>query len=124
MLPALTERAGVRIEQSVGLLDGSDRLARLLGATVAGLLVAIVGPVASLFVNAATFALSALLTWAFVPVYPAVRQEESDAPTSYWSDLAAGFRFVVRDPLMRLIVGLVLVTNLFDAARSSSMVPL
>jgi len=129
MLPTLTERAGVRIEQSVGLLDGSDRLARLIGATVAGLLVATVGPVATLFVNAATFALSALLTWVFVPVAPVARPDTADVdvhdePTSYWSDLAAGFRFVLRDPLMRLIVGLVLVTNLFDAARASSMVPL
>ena len=129
MLPTLTERAGVRIEQSVGLLDGSDRLARLIGATVAGLLVATVGPVATLFVNAATFALSALLTWVFVPVAPVARPDTADVdvhdePTSYWSDLTAGFRFVLRDPLMRLIVGLVLVTNLFDAARASSMVPL
>jgi len=132
MLPAMTERAGVRIERSVGLLDGMDRLARLIGASLAGLLVALFGPVATLFVNAATFAVSAFITWAFVtaptataspatasPVVPPV-----DEPASYWSDLAAGFRFVVRDPLMRLIVALVLVTNLLDAARASSMVPL
>ena len=132
MLPAMTERAGVRIERSVGLLDGMDRLARLVGASLAGLLVALFGPVATLFVNAATFAVSAFITWAFVaaptvtpstatasPVAPPV-----DEPASYWSDLAAGFRFVVRDPLMRLIVALVLVTNLLDAARASSMVPL
>jgi MFS family permease len=124
MLPPLTDRAGVRIEQSVGLLDGSERLARLIGATVAGLLVATVGPVATLFVNAATFAVSAVLTWALVPATSIERPDEAGAPTSYWSDLAAGFRFVVRDPLMRLIVALVLVTNLFDAARSSSMLPL
>jgi MFS family permease len=124
MLPPLTDRAGVRIEQSVGLLDGSERLARLIGATVAGLLVATVGPVATLFVNAATFAVSAVLTWALVPATSVERPDDAGAPTSYWSDLAAGFRFVVRDPLMRLIVALVLVTNLFDAARSSSMLPL
>lgn len=126
MLPALTERAGVRIERSVGLLDGMDRLARLVGASVAGLLVALVGPVATLFVNAATFGVSAFLTWAFVrsPVSAPPEEQEADQPTPYWSDLAAGFRFVMRDPLMRLIVGLVLITNLFDAARASSMVPL
>ena len=127
MLPAMTERAGVRIERSVGLLDGMDRFARLVGASVAGLLVALVGPVATLFVNAATFGVSALLTWAFVtppPGVPAETDGTGDAPAPYWSDLAAGFRFVVSDPLMRLIVGLVLVTNLLDAARASSMVPL
>lgn len=128
MLPGLTARAGVRLEQSVGLLDGSERFAKLIGASVAGLLVALVGPIAALFVNAATFAVSALLTWAFVAAAPAASvapPDRSGAPrTTYWADLAEGFRFVVRDPLMRLIVGLVLVTNLLDAARGSTLMPL
>ncbi|MFJ2354950.1 MFS transporter [Frigoribacterium sp. NPDC087798] len=139
MLPALTERAGVRIERSVGLLDGSERFAKLIGASIAGLLVAAVGPVASLFVNAATFAVSAALTGALVPASGPVRtgspNPRDDHPTdatdateptraSYRSDLLEGARFVVRDPLMRLIVALVLVTNLLDAARGSTLLPL
>jgi len=160
MLPGLTERAGIRIERSVGLLDGSERFAKLIGASLAGLLVAAVGPVPSLFVNAATFAVSAVLTWALVPgpdpsrdgsasstnprpAAPAGEraEEPSDrgrnrnrigsrigstepARASYWQDLAEGARFVVRDPLMRLIVALVLVTNLLDAARGSTLLPL
>jgi MFS family permease len=120
MLPGLTARAGVRLEQSVGLLDGSERIAKLIGASIAGLLVALMGPMAALFV-------SALLTWAFVA--PATSTgtlpDRSDAPrTSYWADLAEGLRFIVRDPLMRLIVGLVLITNLLDAARGSTLMPL
>ncbi|WP_277959482.1 MFS transporter [Frigoribacterium faeni] len=139
MLPALTERAGVRIERSVGLLDGSERFAKLIGASIAGLLVAAVGPVASLFVNAATFAVSAALTGALVPVSGPARtgspNPRDDHPTdatdateptraSYRSDLVEGARFVVRDPLMRLIVALVLTTNLLDAARGSTLLPL
>ncbi|KQS16443.1 MFS transporter [Frigoribacterium sp. Leaf186] len=177
MLPGLTERAGVRIERSVGLLDGSERFAKLIGASIAGLLVAAVGPIASLFVNAATFAISAVLTWALVPAPDPVRTGSRDsvaavppaddpvltgspdsrhdhpattvAPTaapadrttnattsagvtgaseparaSYRADLAEGARFVVRDPLMRLLVALVLVTNLLDAGRGSTLLPL
>ncbi|WP_174843929.1 MFS transporter [Cryobacterium sandaracinum] len=128
MLPGLTVRAGVRIEQSVGLLDGSERFAKLIGASIAGLLVALLGPIAALFVNAATFAVSALLTWAFVAAVPAtvrLRGDSVDTPrSSYWADLAEGFRFVIHDPLMRLVVGLVLVTNLLDAARGSTLMPL
>lgn len=130
MLPNLTSRAGIRLEQSVGLLDGSERFAKLIGASIAGLLVALIGPMAALFVNAATFAVSAMLTWAFVTAVPASvdRRGNSDnvvpPHASYWSDLAEGFQFVIRDPLMRLIVGLVLFTNLLDAARSSTLMPL
>ena len=133
MLPRLTERAGIRLERSVGLLDGSERLARMIGATVAGLLVALMGPIAALFVNAATFAVSALLTWLFVAAAPAAAAAAAaapadapspDEPSGYWRDLAAGLRFVIHDPLMRLIVGLVLITNLMDAARGSTLLPL
>ena len=128
MLPGLTERAGIRIERSVGLLDGSERFAKLVGASLAGLLVAAVGPVPALFVNAGTFAVSAVLTLALVP--RDVRATTDGAAlgaaprTSYWADLAEGARFVVRDPLMRLLVGLVLITNLLDAARGSTLLPL
>ncbi|TFC45934.1 MFS transporter [Cryobacterium shii] len=128
MLPGLTVRAGVRIEQSVGLLDGSERFAKLIGASITGLLVALLGPIAALFVNAATFAVSALLTWTFVAAVPATVRlsgDSVDTPrTSYWADLAEGFRFVIHDPLMRLVVGLVLVTNLLDAARGATLMPL
>ena len=44
-----------------------------------GLLVAAVGPVASLFVNAATFAISAALTWALVPAPDPVRTGSPDS---------------------------------------------
>jgi MFS family permease len=129
MLPGLTARAGVRLERSVGLLDGSERLAKLIGASLAGLLVALVGPMAALFVNAGAFTVSALLTRMFVTVVPVASGESGEAGpvasrASYWSDLAAGLRFVSRDPLMRLIVALVLVTNLLDAARGSALLPL
>ena len=129
MLPTLTTRAGIHIERSVGLLDGSERFARLIGAPLAGLLVALVGPMAALFVTAGTFAVSAILTRAFVPVVATAESAEPERGDgehreSYWSDLADGFRFVVRDPLMRAIVVLVLITNLLDAARSSALLPL
>lgn len=133
MLPGLTTLAGIRIERSVGLLDGSERFAKLIGASIAGLLVALVGPMVSLFVNAATFAVSALLTRMFVPVTQdpeahrgPVDNTDTAEPSraSYWADLAEGFRWVIRDPLMKLILGLVMITNLFDAARSSSLMPL
>ena len=124
MLPSLTALAGVRLEQSVGLLDGAERFAKLIGASVAGLLVASVGPVPALFATAATFAVSAALTAAFVSIEPTTATAAAAARTGYWADLGEGLRFVIRDPLMRLIVGLVLITNLLDAARGSSLLPL
>jgi MFS family permease len=79
---------------------------------------------------------SAALTGALVPAPDPVRTgsanprddhatEATEAiRASYRADLVEGARFVVRDPLMRLIVALVLVTNLLDAARGSTLLPL
>lgn len=128
MLPELTEAAHVRLERSVGLLDGSERLSKLIGASVAGALVALLGPMAALVTNAAAFLISAAITRLMVPAttarMTAVGDTDAAARRSYWRELRDGFRFVVRDPLMRLIVGMVLITNLLDAARSASLMPL
>lgn len=128
MLPELTEAAHVRLERSVGLLDGSERLSKLIGASVAGALVALLGPMAALVTNAAAFFVSAAITRLMVPAttvrMAAVGDTDAASRRSYWRELRDGFRFVVRDPLMRLIVGMVLVTNLLDAARSASLMPL
>ncbi|WP_424447571.1 MFS transporter [Microbacterium arborescens] len=128
MLPELTEAAHIRIERSVGLLDGSERLSRLIGASVAGVLVALLGPMVALLANAGAFFVSATVTRWMVPATAARpaddEPEAAVARSSYWRELRDGLRFVVRDPLMRLIIGLVLVTNLLDAARSSAFLPL
>ncbi len=128
MLPELTETARVRIERSVGLLDGSERLSKLIGASVAGALVALLGPMAALVANAVAFLISAAITRLMVPATTVRMAADGDtdaaARRSYWRELRDGFRFVVRDPLMRLIVGMVLITNLLDAARSASLMPL
>ncbi|MDQ1215799.1 MFS transporter [Microbacterium arborescens] len=128
MLPELTEAARVRIERSVGLLDGSERLSKLTGASVAGALVALLGPMAALVTNAVAFLISAAITRLMVPATKVRMAADGDtdaaARRSYWRELRDGFRFVVRDPLMRLIVGMVLITNLLDAARSASLMPL
>ncbi|MFK4115165.1 MFS transporter [Microbacterium sp. NPDC006705] len=128
MLPELTEAAHVRLERSVGLLDGSERLSKLIGASVAGALVALLGPMAALVTNAAAFFISAAITRLMVPAttvrMAAVGDTDAAARRSYWRELRDGFRFVAHDPLMRLIVGMVLITNLLDAARSASLMPL
>jgi MFS family permease len=41
----------------------------------------------------------------------------------YWRQLREGLAFLVREPLLRLIVLLVVVTNFFDAASSSVLLP-
>lgn len=121
MLPELVERAGTTLERSTSLFDGVFRAGNMLGAPLAGVLIAVLGPANVLIVDAATFAVSALLVRAFVPA-PAARTHE-EAPGGYLTQLREGYAFLWRAPLIRAIVVMVLVTNMLDAAMGGVLMP-
>lgn len=126
LLPGLATAAGIPLERAVGHFEASVRFSVLLGAPAAGLLVGSVGPLPALAVTAAVFAAAAVLaavTLRGAVVDPA-GSTAAEPSAGYWRDLGAGLRFCVRDPLFRLVVALVLVTNLLDAARSTALLPL
>lgn len=123
MLPSLSAGAGMPLERSVGFLDTTTRLSTLLGAPLAGVLVATVGAFPALFVTAAAFGASALITATLVRLPPGAADSGGES-RGYWRDLREGMRFVVRDPLLRGLVALVFVTNTLDAARGGTLMPL
>lgn len=125
LLPGLATAAGVPLERAVGLFEASSRLSVLIGAPLGGALVAVLGPMPGLACVAIAFGAAAMLM--ALTVRGAVAPVASGEPVEsqgYWRDIADGFRFCVRDPLFRLVVALVLVTNLLDAARSTTLLPL
>lgn len=119
MVPDLAERAAVALSRPASTMSAVSRLATLLGASLAALLVVLVGPLAALLVTGATFAASAGILLVLVPVVRA----EARAPTGYWSELAVGLRYVVTEPVIRGIVLLVVVTNLIDTAGLAVLKP-
>lgn len=136
LLPEAATAAGVPIERAIGLFEATERGARLIGAPVAGLLVAAVGALPVLAIDAATFAVSAAVVLALVPagMRPAADPDSAaDADPAgagggggggYWREFAVGLRFLLREPLLRAIVLLVLVTNFFDATKTNVLLPL
>ncbi|ROP63347.1 MFS transporter [Curtobacterium sp. ZW137] len=129
LLPGLATDAGVSLERAVGHFEASARLSVLVGAPVGGVLVAVLGPMPALACTALAFGGAALLTALFVrPAVPSAHTSDTEpivvSEAGYWRDIAEGFRFCVRDPFFRLIIALVLVTNLLDAARSTTLLPL
>ena len=128
LLPGLATEAGVPLERAVGHFEASARLSVLVGAPVGGVLVALLGPLPALACTALAFGGAAVLTALFVrqaSVVPAAGGDDGTVPSAgYWRDIAEGFRFCVRDPFFRLVIALVLVTNLLDAARSTTLLPL
>ena len=113
LFPDLVERAGVRLERASGIRGAIQRGSLLVGAPVGGLLVAAFGATTALWLDAASFLVSAALVATLVPM--ARRERDAEAPRRYLSELAEGVRFVWRRRLVRAIVLTVLITNFLDA---------
>jgi MFS family permease len=113
LLPDLVELSGTRLERATGINGAIQRGSLLVGAPLAGVLVAAIGATNVLWLNGATFALSALLVARLVPVL--APHPDAPEPGRYLSELLVGVRFVVHDPLIRMVVLMVLVTNFLDA---------
>lgn len=129
LLPSLARAADVPLERAVGLVTGAERTAMLAAAPLGGVLVTLVGPAQAFFVDAAFFAVSALLVTALVPRTTPTDDTDDDgdaaaAGRSYWGQLVDGARFVLATPLLRNIALVVLVLNALDTARLTVLLPL
>jgi MFS family permease len=126
LVPGVGELAVVPLERSSGLYDGVGRLATLVGAPVAGVLIAVTSATAVLAVDAVTFGISAVVVWWLVPLSaqppPATADRAADAP-SYLTSLAEGFRYLRHDRLLLGIATMVAITNLIDQAGGAVMTP-
>ncbi|WP_298514666.1 MFS transporter [uncultured Nocardioides sp.] len=123
MTPTLAATAGVPMERVTGLSSTVERTASMLGAALAGGLVALVGPANALIVDALSFGVSALLlTWAIPARTRPVVAEDAD-PTPYVEQLREGWRFLRGDPVLVGITVMVALTNLLDLAWAAVLVP-
>jgi MFS family permease len=120
LVPDLARLAGTPLERAASASDAVSRGGRMLGAPLAGVLIALTSPAGVLYVDAGTFAVSALLTWAAVP---AAARAARDRASRYLAELREGFGFVWRDPLIRSIVAMVMVTNMLDIALAAVVLP-
>ncbi len=118
LMPDLAALARMPLARAAGAQSTVQRTATMIGGGAAGALVAIAGPMPALVVDAAGFALSALLVTVLVP-----RRSSSRVPdgSSHESEpmrggFVAGIRFIARTPLLGAIVLLVTLTNAIDAA--------
>lgn len=112
LLPEAATRAGWSFERATGMTAVVERGSRLAGAPLAALLIAAAGPTNVLWIDAASFLVSALLIAIGVPRPPHAPAREG---TSYVQELREGYRFLRRDRTLGTLVVVVSVTNAFDA---------
>lgn len=133
LVPDVAERGGVPLERVTGLSGAVERFGSTVGAAVAGALVATLGPVAALAVNAGTFCASAgLLSWGVPAAGRNMEGSKTAAPEpdpstsrvrSYFADLSEGWRFLRSEPVLVGITTMVALTNVLDQAFTVVLVP-
>ena len=123
LVPDLAEAASMRLERANALWDGVNRVAGLIGAPLAGFLIASIGTSNLLWLDAASFGISAMLIGLAIPATPSVVNKEEDSARHYLAGLLDGVRFIRLQPVILTIVVVAMITNLLDGAFFSVLEP-
>jgi MFS family permease len=115
ILPELVGDDERTVGQANAIVEGTQRATALLGPSVAGVLIAIIGASNVLYVDAASYFISFLILVTLVPRRPPIAETE-DA-----HGLLAGIRFIFRDPLLRILAITALFLNMFGQMLSASL---
>ena len=121
MISDLAHSAAMPLERANAFSEGINRVSGLIGAPLAGILIAVIGTSNLLWIDAASFAISALL----IGIIPAItlRTKTAESERGYLVTLWEGIRFLQRDSLVLSLVVVILITNMIDGAFFSVVEP-
>ncbi len=115
-VPFLVRRS--ELVSANALIQGTNNIGLLLGPAVSGVLIALIGAQHVLYVNAATFLVSALCLMPIRSSEPVRRDRKNTALSgSMLSDLSVGFRFVFSD--RSTVFVLVTISALYNLGASA-----
>jgi len=97
LVPELVGEDDRAVAQGNSLLEGTNQLMALVGPAVAGVLIAWLGAANVLWLDAASFLVSFAILVTLVP------GGERVVPQEHERGVLAGVRYIVRDPLLRLV---------------------
>ncbi|MDT0566044.1 MFS transporter [Streptomyces sp. DSM 3412] len=128
MVPAAAERAGVRLERATGLSGVTERLASTVGPAAGGSMVALLGPLPVLVVNAGCFALGSVIIALALPrrvgeSAAGASSQAGETGAGYWKRFGEGIAFLRAEPLLLTVIVMVGITNLLDAAFMTVLMP-
>jgi MFS family permease len=115
ILPELVGDDESTVSQANAIVEGTQRATALLGPSLAGVLIAVIGAANVLYVDAASYFFSLVVLATLVPRRPPVAQ------TDEARGLLAGIRFLLRDPLLRVLGLTALFLNMFGQMLSASL---
>ena len=118
LLPDVARRAGVTLERATALWTSTEHTGYVLGAPVAGVLIATLGAPNALWLDAASFLLAAGAVLAAVSAVPTVRERKR-----YAEELVEGLRFVAGDAVLRTFLATATVGNFLIAPLAPVLLP-
>jgi MFS family permease len=115
ILPELVGDDERTVGQANAIFEGTQRATALLGPSMAGVLIAVIGATNVLYLDAASYFVSFLILITLVPRRPPIAESE-DA-----HGLLAGIRFLFRDYLLRVLAITALFLNMFGQMMVASL---
>ena len=119
LLPELAQLAHWRLERINASFESVNALAMLLGPPLAGLLVAVMGANNVLWLDAASFAVSAALVAGAIPAVAVTPQVIG----RYGEALMSGLRFLWHDRLLRAMAATLALSNFLGASLFAVLLP-
>jgi MFS family permease len=132
MVPEAADLGHIPLERATGIEGAAERLASTIGPAVGGALVAVLGPMPGLVVDAVSFAAGSMIIELTLPRgmgrgtagHGGVTDTAVDAQEpGYRRSFAEGWRFLRGEPLLLSITAMVGVTNLLDAGFFAVLLP-
>jgi len=132
LVPRLARRAKMPLERANSAMQFADQSSRsLLGPLAAGLLIGFVGAASVLYIDAATFILSIAIIGLLVRIPArAAASAGADGPTglpatddSFFESVREGFRYVLRDEFLLLIMPISLLLNFIFSPTVAVVLP-
>src|SRR2546423_2628319 len=120
LLKPLLDAGSIPYIRITSVYDGISRTSLLIGASLAGLAIALLGPVGAVWLDAASFAVAMVLVLALVPD----PGRTAAATERYLHALRLGFAQFRKDRLLPSVSLALLVINLFSQAIAVVLIPL
>lgn len=121
LLPDVATGARVSLERANGAYHSLENLAGVAGPLLAGVLVAVVGATSVLWVDAATFAVSAILVARVAPALTAKPPEREAG--GYRADIALGWQVLRTDRFLRAMTAAAVALNFLGAPLFAVILP-
>lgn len=124
LLPAAAEHAGTPMIRVTAIFEGMSRLAGLIGASIAGVLIAWLQAPTTMVVTAVAFAVSAVLVATMArPPKPPAPDAAPRKHEPYLQAMRIGVTHLRQDRICFAIVAMLFVINLFNQAAGVVFIP-